>query len=174
MSHKNPSRKGDKIKYMSNNKELLKRWGENTAYSAKCHFKMSDLNSYWMYLLVSINVLFAVFSIMDFGKEYAWLIRFFSIASLVASILIIIHESRKSTKASLTQKEVGERYLAIHYDIETLYSQAAPSDVDVQKIKEEIKELNLGHKPSVSFLGKWWADYAIEKTGEMNKWWKND
>lgn len=157
---------------MSNNKELLKKWGENTAYSAKCNFKMSDLNSYFMYGLVLINILFAVFSIMDFDDDNAKVARFFSIISLIASLLIVIHESRKSNRTTLTYKEVGESYLALHYDIQALYSQSKPSNSDVQEIKEKVKNLNLKPKPSVSFLGKWWADYAIEKTGEMHKWWK--
>ena len=157
---------------MSNNKDLLKKWGENTAYSAKCHFKMSDLNSHWMYGLVLINILFAVFSIMEFDETNAKLARFFSIISLVASLLIIIHESRKNNRTTLTQKEVGESYLSLHYDIQALHSQTEPSNSDVQEIKEKIKALNIKPKPSVNFLGKWWADIAIEKVGEMHKWWK--
>ncbi len=159
---------------MSNNKDLLKKWGENTAYSAKCHFKMSDMNSYWIYGLVLINILFAVFSIMDMDDGNVRLARLFSTISLIASLLIVIHESRKSNRTTLTHKEVGESYLALHYDIQALYHQSKPSNSQVEDTKEKVKELNLKPKPSVSFLGKWWADRAIEKTGEMHKWWKND
>lgn len=159
---------------MENNKELIKKWGENTAYAAKCHFKMSDFNRYWIYTLVLVNVVFAIFSLLEFGDQYQVFTKVFSIASLIASILILVHESQVSNRTTLTHKEVGEAYLAIHYDLEKLFFQSQVNNKEVENQKEKIKELNQKPKPSVSFIAKRWAEKAIEKKGEMHKWWKDE
>ncbi len=159
---------------MKDTQKLIKKWGENTAYASKCHFKMSDINRYWIYTLVIINIVFSVFSILEYGDQYVIIVKLFSIASLVASVLILIHESQINNRTTLSHQEVGEAYLAIHYDLELLNSKAQVSDEDVEQIKEKIKELNQRPKPSVSFIAKYWATKAIEKTGEMHKWWQEN
>lgn len=157
---------------MENKKTLLKSWGENTAYSAKCHFKMSDFNRYFIYSLVVINLVFAVFSLLELGEI---LVKVFSILSLIASILILVHESQRSANSMLSHKEVGELYLALHYDIETIFHLDIDniSDGEIIKLKEQVKELNQKPKPSVNFIAKSWAKNSIEKTEEMHNWWKN-
>jgi hypothetical protein len=154
---------------MPRNKELLCNWGENTAYSSKCHFKMSDINWYLIYFLIVINIVFAVLSILDMGEL---LVKVFAVMSLVASIIILIHKSQISNRSILTHKEIGEFYLALHYDIQALYFQNEVNDKDLSRIKEQVKDLNLKPKPSVNFIAKRWATCAIEDKGEMLKWWK--
>lgn len=158
---------------MDNRKKLLQRWGENTAYSAKCHFKMHDLSRYWIYVLVIINILFAVFSLLDFGENYQKLCVLFSIISLIASILLLVHEAQTDRNTSFLHKDFGEKYLALHYDISALYYTNKIVASQVEEIKEQIKKLNQSSKPSINIIGKWWATKAIEKQGEMNTWWKN-
>jgi uncharacterized membrane-anchored protein YitT (DUF2179 family) len=157
---------------MIDNKDLLARWGENTAYSAKCHFKMSDLNRYWVYVLILVNILFAIFSLLDFDAE-SNKATLFSVTSLIASVLLLVHESQRNSNMELNHKEAGEAYLEIHYDVEKLYAQSKVSNSDVELIKERIQTLNKTSRPSTNFIAKWWATRSIEKTGEMHKWWKN-
>ncbi|MEL7124296.1 MAG: hypothetical protein AAFO07_32975 [Bacteroidota bacterium] len=157
-----------------NNKELLKRWGENTAYSAKTHFKMSDFNRYWIYSLIVVNLTFAIFSVLEFGEKYVLAAKIFSLTSLLASILILIHESRSNRQVASTNKEIGELYLALHYDIERLFAKKRVSNEEVDEIKNKITALNTSMKPSVNFIAKFWATRAIENKGEMHKWWKDD
>lgn len=157
---------------MEQKKTLLRSWGENTAYSAKCHFKMSDFNRYLIYTLLVINVVFAVFALLELGEM---LVKVFSILSLIASILILVHESQRSTNSMLSHQEMGEQYLALHYDIETTFylDNDNISDEIIHKLKEQIKELNQKPKPSVNFIAKYWAKTSIEKSEEMHTWWEN-
>jgi hypothetical protein len=62
---------------MSN--QLIKEWGESTAYSAKSHFKSADLKRFWIKTLVIINLLFAIISLIDFPIPQ--LIQYFGIIS---------------------------------------------------------------------------------------------
>lgn len=157
---------------MNANKKLIRNWGENTAYSAKTHFKMYDFNKYWIYSLILINLLFAVFSLLDFGDKYSFAAKIFSITSLIASILILVHESQTNSKDSRSHRELGEQYLALHYDLERLYSKTRITSAEVDDMKSRITSLNTTDKPSVNFIAKKWATWAIERKEEMHTWWK--
>jgi hypothetical protein len=153
-------------------KEILKKWGENTAYAAKCRFKMVDFLKMWIYALIIINIVFAILSLIDIPN--IWIIKIFSILSLVASILILVHESQRESSTSIKiHMQIGEKYLSLHYDIQTLYEKKNVTDGEIEQIKKEIQKLNKMEKPPVSQIAKWMAKKSIETNKEMHNWWKN-
>lgn len=150
-------------------KKLIKQWGENTAYASKCHFKMADFNKYFIYILIVINISFAIFSLLDIETAKA-----FSIISLIASVLLIVHEHQTHNKSSLSHMEVGEEYLTVHYNLQKLYHQEKIDQSDIEEISKKLEKLRKKTKPTVNWFAKKMADKAIEKNGEMIKWWKDE
>jgi adenylate kinase family enzyme len=151
-------------------KEILKQWGENTAYSAKSHFKTADLKRTWIKSLVIINVLFAIFSLIGF--QLPIVSKIFGIISLVASILILVYESQENKSTIKRHMSMGDEYLDIHYQLQELFFKDKFEDDDFDDVKERIQKLNKKDKPIINQIAKWQAKSAIEKKGEMTKWWK--
>lgn len=152
------------------NKELLKQWGENTAYGAKSHFKSSDLKRIWIKTLVVINILFAILSILELPCPI--LLKILSITSLIASILIIVYESQEDKNTIKKHMRIGDEYLSIHYELQELFHKENISEEEFESVSKKIKRLNAKEKPIVNQLAKKWAKKKIEKDNEMIKWWK--
>lgn len=152
------------------NKELLKQWGENTAYGAKSHFKSSDLKRIWIKTLVVINILFAILSILELPCPI--LLKSLSITSLIASILIMVYESQEDKNTIKKHMRIGDEYLSIHYELQELFHKENISEEEFESVSKKIKRLNAKEKPIVNQLAKKWAKKKIEKDNEMIKWWK--
>jgi hypothetical protein len=151
-------------------KELLKQWGENTAYGAKSHFKSSDLKRIWIKSLVVINILFAILSILEL--PYPILLKSLSITSLIASILIMVYESQEDKNTIKKHMKTGDEYLSIHYELQELFHKEKFSEEEFEIVSKKMKRLNVKEKPIVNQLAKKWAKHKIEKGNEMIKWWK--
>ena len=143
------------------NKELLKQWGENTAYGAKSHFKSSDLKRIWIKTLVVINILFAILSILELPCPI--LLKILSITSLIASILIIVYESQEDKNTIKKHMRIGDEYLSIHYELQELFHKENISEEEFESVSKKIKRLNAKEKPIVNQLAKKWAKKKIEK-----------
>lgn len=153
------------------NKELIKQWGENTAYSAKSHFKSSDLKRNWVKVLVIVNILFAVFSLMELGLPV--LIKIFAVISLIASVLILVYESQEDKNTIKRHMIIGDEYLNIHYKLQELFYKETVNEDEFNSVSKNIKKLNEKDKPIINQIAKKRAKKAIEKKGEMITWWKN-
>lgn len=153
------------------NKELIKQWGENTAYSAKSHFKSADLKCNWVKLLVIVNVLFAVFSLMELGLPV--LIKIFAVISLTASVLILVYESQEDKNTIKRHMIIGDEYLNLHYKLQELFHKESISEDEFNSVSKSIKKLNEKGKPIINQIAKRQAKKAIEKKREMTTWWKN-
>lgn len=153
------------------NKQILKEWGENTAYAAKGHFKTADLKRMLIKSLVTINLLFAVFSILDF--EFPMVAKIFGIASLIASILLLVYESQEDKNTVKKHMSVGDEYLKLHYELQELYYSTETNAEKFELVSGRIKKLINREKPIINQLAKFLAKRAIEKKGEMTKWWTN-
>ena len=151
-------------------KDLIKEWGENTAYGAKSHFKSSDLKRIWIKTLVVINILFAILSILELPCPI--LLKILSITSLIASILIIVYESQEDKNTIKKHMRIGDEYLSIHYELQELFHKENISEEEFESVSKKIKRLNAKEKPIVNQLAKKWAKKKIEKDNEMIKWWK--
>lgn len=151
-------------------KELIKQWGGNSAYSAKGHFKSADLKRIWIKILVTVNVLFAVFSLLEFGMPL--LTKFLAVISLVASILILVFESQNEKNSIRRHMATGDEYLQIHFDLQELFHSPKIKEEDFEKVSKRMKKITEKDKPIISQIGKKWAKHAIEKKQEMINWWK--
>jgi|GEM_PF-4228372 len=155
-------------------KKVIKSRGENTAYAAKCHFKSADYYKASMKWLLAINILFAVFSIADLGdSEYVSVFtRIFGAISLGASLFILFHQSQEDKNIVGQHMEFGEEYLDINRELKKLYDQDIVSEAEFQKVDKRISRVSLRKdKPIINQFAKKMASRAIEKKGEVNRWW---
>jgi hypothetical protein len=153
------------------NKDLIKQWGENSAYSAKGHFKTSDLKRIWIKTLITVNLLFAIFSTIDL-IENLLILKIFGVISLIASVLILVYESQESKNSITNHMKLGDEYLIIHYELQELFHKDNFNETDLEQISKKIKRIKQKEKPIINGIAKKWAKNAIEKENEMIKWWK--
>lgn len=151
-------------------KELIRQWGENSAYCAKSHFKTADMKRIWIKVLVTVNIVFAVFSILELGMPN--LTKLLAVISLVASVLILVFESQNEKNSIRRHMVTGDDYLKVHYELQELYHSPEISEEDFQKVSKKMKKLTDKDKPIISQVAKFWAKYSIEKKKEMTTWWK--
>lgn len=151
-------------------KELIKQWGESTAYSAKSHFKSADLKRIYVKLLVVVNVLFAIFSLLELGLPL--ITKVFAVTSLVASVLVLVFESQNEKDAIMKHMVIGDEYLKLHYELQELHHSTGVDSVKMEQVAKRMKKLTQKDKPIISQIAKRWAKYSIETKGEMTKWWK--
>lgn len=157
-----------KLKHM--NRDLIKQWGESTAYSAKSHFKSADLKRFWIKGLVIINLLFAIISIIELGLPV--IVKYCGIISLIASVLLLVYESQEDKNTLKRHMVIGDEYLKIHYELQELFFTEKIDLEKVESISIRLKKMTNKDKPIIHQFGKWLAKRAIEKNGEMTKWWK--
>ncbi|GHU89704.1 hypothetical protein FACS1894155_07110 [Bacteroidia bacterium] len=162
----------ENMEVVDRNRELVKNWGENTAYAAKSHFKSADLRRHITLILVVVNILFAVFSVIQTDIHPVW-IRAFGVISLLASIFILVFESSSGKDIVKKHMYYGEKYLVIHNTLRSLYSKDDISDMKIKAIEDQLNQLTEEEKPIVSQIGKRIAKRAIEKKGEVTMWWKD-
>jgi hypothetical protein len=151
-------------------KELLKHIGESTAYSAKGHFKTADIRRISTYLYIVVNIVFAVMAISGLFAQL-W-IQILSVISLVASILLLISETHGGLGICSKHSKFGNMYLELHNDTYAEFLKERIDQSSVEKLQERLNKLNKTERPNINLGGRYWGKYAIEKSGEMTKWWK--
>lgn len=152
------------------NKSLIKEWGENTAYSAKSHFKSADLKRFWIKTLVIVNLLFAIISLIEIPIPD--FVKYFGIISLIASVLLLVYESQEDKSKLKRHMTIGDEYLKIHYDLQELFYSDNPTQEKFDNISNRMEKMASKDKPTIHQVGKWLAKRSIEKKGEMITWWK--
>lgn len=150
--------------------ETIEYFGECTAYSAKGHFKSADFRRLFTYTLIVVNIVVSIFSMIDLFNDMT--IKIMGAFSLLASVLILMYQTKVEADYISNSMKMGEEYLKLHNDIYVLFSSKRFSDTDVIEIKERVNKLNSKNKPAISYVGKKWAKKSIEKNGEMKIWWK--
>jgi hypothetical protein len=150
--------------------ETVEYFGECTAYSAKGHFKSADFRRILIYILVIINIAFSVLSLLDILGGTT--IKIIGVISLIASFLILMYQTKDEADYISNSMKTGEEYLKLHNDIFIMNSRGNLTIKEIEELKDKVNKLNSKKKPSISFIGKYWAKRAIEKSGEMKIWWK--
>jgi ElaB/YqjD/DUF883 family membrane-anchored ribosome-binding protein len=158
------------------NKKLVKEWGENTAYTAKGHFKSADIKKKKIYILLSVNIIFAIISVTDCNFNICPLaIKIIGVISLIASILLLIDESQEGNNSFRMHKNIGEEYLSLHEDLHRLFRKGSISDAEIESIREQYRSLQKKDQPMISRCAYKKAKKAIEKAdSEMTVWWKEE
>src|SRR5690606_39550470 len=151
-------------------KELLKHIGESTAYSAKGHFKTADIRRVSTYLYIVVNIVFPLLVIYGLFAQL-W-IQILSVISLIASILLLISETHGGLGICSKHSKFGNMYLELHNDTYEEFLKERIEQSTVEKLQERLNKLNKTERPNINLGERYWAKYAIEKSGEMTKWWK--
>lgn len=152
-------------------KEVLKLYGENTAYSAKSHFKAADLRrNTIMFLIISIAIT-AVLNVSNLIPNLLFN-KIIGVIALVCSILLLILQVQDGKNNHILHKQIAEKYLKLHYDIYHAYNDPNLSEKEITRLKNRMNELNSSEKPFVPYIAKKKAVKAIEEKGEINVWWK--
>lgn len=156
---------------MEKKKNLIKEWGENTAYSAKGHFKSADLRKITITILLIVNLIFALLTLVDIGVSPV-AIKIMGVVSLIATIYLLIFESQNGKNSIKEHMLIGEEYLSIHYELQYLFSKDLISESEIEEIRRKLNEIRKKDQPMISQIAKNCATRAIEKKGEMIMWWK--
>lgn len=148
-------------------KELLRKLGEETIFSAKGHFKACDVRrqmitiTIWLCAAVNIIGLIGIHPNID---------RWLSAIGLMGTIGLLIWNEGEGKNYRAKHKEVGERYLALHKEIRNCYYLNNCDANLVVDITNKVSLLDQSHKPDIPMVARILSKKAIEKTGETDNW----
>jgi hypothetical protein len=145
-------------------KEILKQFGESTAYSAKCHFKSADIRRILMFALLLINICFSIVTLTDVLP--AAYVKILSIGALIGSVVLIMLDTRNGMQICPIHMKFGNLYLALHNDIYVKFMQNNVTPEEIDSLKNRLNELNCVERPEIPGLAKFLATRAIEKKKE--------
>lgn len=148
-------------------KELLKKFGEETIYSAKGHFKACDIRrnlvttTIWLCAILTVIALIGINPLID-----KWL----SAISLFGLIALLIWNQGESKNYRSLHKQAGESYLSLHKEIRTCYYLDNCSKETVEDISKKVSDFDKSNRPEIPGVARWRAKKAIEEKGETDNW----
>lgn len=149
-------------------KELLKKLGEETIYSAKRHFKAVDIRrnlvttTIWMCFVLNILGLFDLYSLVG---------KILSAFGLLGSVALLIWNEGEGRDYRANHKRVAEEYLALHKQIRECYFLKNFSDDVVRGLSERVQFLDKSPKPDIPGTARRMAKSAIEGSDpEIDNW----
>ena len=149
-------------------KQLLKKLGEETLYSAKGHFKSCDLRrqiityTIWGCAIINILGVIGIHPIID-----KWL----AALGLLGSIGLLIWNEGESKNYRAKHKEAAENYLALHKQIRACYFINDCNKQQVEELSKSVIEFDKSEKPEISSYARKWAKKVIEsKDPETDNW----
>jgi hypothetical protein len=152
-------------------KELLKKLGEETIYSAKGHFKACDLRrqlitcTIWICTLLNVLGLIGIKPAID-----KWL----SAVGLFGTIALLLWNEGEGKNYRAKHKEAGEKYLSLHKEVRACYYLEDCSKEEVDKLSKKVIGFDQSEKPEIPGFARRWAKKAIESTDpETDNWFKN-
>jgi hypothetical protein len=151
-------------------KELLKKLGEETIYSAKGHFKSCDLrrrqisHTIWICTILNIIGVIGIHSLVD---------KITSAVGLFGTIALLIWNEGEGKSYCAEHKKVAEKYLALHKEIRDSYF-LAPTKQQIKELSKKVRELDISKKPEIPSFARKLARKAIEKNDpETHNWFLN-
>lgn len=148
-------------------KELLKKLGIETLYSAKGHFKACDLRrnlvtiTLWLCAILNVVGLIGVSPAID---------KWFAAIGLFGTIALLMWNEGEGKDYRGKHKQTGEEYLALHKEIRSCFFLTDCSTYKVQELNNRVIELDKKNKPEIPFMARKWAQKAIEKHDETDNW----
>ena len=154
-----------------NEKELLRKLGEETLYSAKGHFKAGDLRrqlfTYTIWACAALNVLNLIGIDPTIDK---WV----TAISLFGMIALLLWNEGDGKDYRGKHKQVAERYLSLHKEIRLCYFLDSCDASIVSKLNKEVTALDMSEKPEIPGFAKRLAKKAIEQVDpETDNWFLN-
>src|SRR5687768_807727 len=98
-------------------KELLRKLGEETIYSAKGHFKACDLRRNLVTTAIWTCVATSILDIMNIIPNDIW----FDAIGLFGAIALLIWNEGDGKNYRGKHKEAAEKYLALHKEVRSCY-----------------------------------------------------
>ena len=149
-------------------KELLRKLGEETLYSAKGHFKSCDLRrqliTYTIWLCAALNV-FSIIGINPTSDK--WL----AAVGLLGTIALLIWNEGEGKNYRAKHKQAAETYLALHKEIRSCYFLSDCSREQVEALSKKVSEFDKSEKPDIPGFARRWAKQVIErKNSETDNW----
>lgn len=159
-------------------KDLLKKIGEETIYTAKGYFKCFDSASIarnalmWLNLIIMIAVISVSLCCSCKGEVSCccdgWQ-KALTILSLIDIIFLLYLEGACSNSYLCECHKLANTYLGIHKKVRSLFHSGTG---DVAPLTEEVVQLDSQERPRIHAFARWLAKRAIEKNGEVDLWFK--
>ncbi len=148
-------------------KELLRKLGEETIYSAKGHFKACDIrrnlvtSTIWLCAILNVVALIGISPPID-----KWL----SAISLFGLIALLIWNEGEGKNYRAKHKQAAETYLSLHKEIRKYFYLDYCSKEEVEKLNQNVIQFDQSEKPEIPGFARRLAKRAIEKKGETDNW----
>ena len=101
-----------------NEKELLRKLGEETIYSAKGHFKACDIRRQLITFTIWCCAVLNIVGIMGIDPVAG---KIFAAVCLFGTIALLIWNEGEGKNYRAKHKEAAEKYLALHKEIRACY-----------------------------------------------------
>jgi hypothetical protein len=149
-------------------KEILKKLGEETIYSAKGHFKACDIRrnlitvTIWACAILNITGLFELDPLAS---------KVFSAIGLLGTIALLIWNEGEGKNYRSRHKETGEKYLALHKEIRSFFFLNDFAKDQLQELSRKVSQLDQSEKLEIPGFARRLAKKAIEKSDpETDNW----
>lgn len=152
-------------------KELLRKLGEETLYSAKGHFKACDLRrklitfTIWCCALLNVVGIIGIHPIVD---------KWFAALALFGTIALLIWNEGEGKNYRAKHKEAAENYLALHKEIRSCFFLSDCNKMQVEQLSKKVSMLDQSEKPEIPGYARNLAKKSIEsKDPETDNWFFN-
>jgi hypothetical protein len=149
-------------------KELLRKLGEETLYSAKGHFKACDLRrklityTIWGCVILNVVSIIGVHPIID---------KWFSAIGLFGTIALLLWNEGEGKNYRAKHKEAAEKYLVLHKEIRTYYFLSNSDHTQVEQLSKAVSHFDQSEKPDIPGFARKWAKNVIESNDpETDNW----
>lgn len=147
-------------------KDLLRKLGEESLYSAKGHFKACDIRRNFVTSAIWLCVITSILDIMNIVPNDTW----FDAMGLFGAIALLIWNEGDGKNYRAKHKEAAEKYLALHKEIRACFFLSQCHATTVEELSKKVSEFDQAEKPEIPGLARRLAKRAIEKSGETDNW----
>lgn len=149
-------------------KELLRKLGEETLYSAKGHFKSCDLRrqlvTYTIWLCALLNVI-AVIGINEITD------KILAAVGLFGTIALLIWNEGEGKNYRARHKDAAETYLGLHKEIRSCFFLSECDKQKVEELSDRVIAFDKAEKPEIPGFARRWAKRVIESNDpETDNW----
>lgn len=153
-------------------RELMRKIGEESIYTAKNYFKCFDSASICKNVLLWLNLFLMVGSVaLAMFDCCATLGKTLIVVSLIDMILLLYLDGKCSNAYLCDCQRSANAYLALHKRARAVYFGV---EEDAEKIDCEMRKLDEQAHPRIHLIARILAKRAIEKSGEVDLWFKEE
>ena len=146
-------------------KDLLRKLGLETIYTAKGHFKAGDLRRWLVGVAVWGGVVASLFDILNLIADD----RLFDGLGLLFSMALLIWYQNSGEKEETEHHKAAELFLELHMMIRDAYF--GVDDTETKALSERVRKLNKSKRPKIPRLAYKMARKAITKEdSETDNW----